>query len=177
MLLLRTHASIISGSGPDAAVTFMAMPSDPRSTVSDEEWRINAKLRLGLPLASYHNQPHAPCPHGCRHPQTNERIKVRWGWHLVTNCLKAKQGKKSHKDVESILIHYFNTYTHITATKAKPFANTNMQADILLSMRHKPYDRLARVGATEERRRKLTGQHNLFQIRSESVHPHESARL
>ena len=30
--LLRTHASIISGSGPDAAVTFMAIPSDPRST-------------------------------------------------------------------------------------------------------------------------------------------------
>jgi len=58
---------------------------------------------------------------------------VRWGWHLVTNCQRANQGKKSHKDVESILIHYFNTYTHITATKAKPFANTNMQADILLS--------------------------------------------
>jgi hypothetical protein len=38
------------------------------------------------------------------------------GWHLVTNCLRANQGKKSHKDVESILIHYFNTYTHITAT-------------------------------------------------------------
>jgi hypothetical protein len=58
---------------------------------------------------------------------------VRWGWHLVTNCQRANQGKKSHKDVESILIHYFNTYTHITATKAKPFANSNMQADILLS--------------------------------------------
>ena len=58
---------------------------------------------------------------------------MRWGWHLVTNCQRANQGKKSHKDVESILIHYFNTYTHITATKAKPFANSNMQADILLS--------------------------------------------
>jgi hypothetical protein len=58
---------------------------------------------------------------------------VRWGWHLVTNCQRANQGKKSHKDVESILIHYFNTYTHITATKAKPFANSNMQADIVLS--------------------------------------------
>ena len=131
--LLRTHASIISGSGPDAATTLMAIPSDPRSTMSNEEWRINAQLRLGLPLASYHAQPHAPCPHGCRHPQTNESIKVRWGWHLVTNCQRANQGKKSHKDVESILIHYFNTYTHITATKAKPFANSNMQADILLS--------------------------------------------
>jgi hypothetical protein len=101
--------------------------------MSNEGWRINAQLRLALPLASYHNQPHVPCPHGCRHPQTNESIKVRYGWHLVTNCLKANQGKKAHKDVESILIHYFNTYTHITATKAKPFANTNMQADILLS--------------------------------------------
>ena len=57
---------------------------------------------------------------------------MRYGWHLVTDCRKANQGKKSHKDVESILIHYFNTYTHITATKAKPFPN-NMQADILLS--------------------------------------------
>jgi hypothetical protein len=66
--LARTHSSITSGSGPDAAVTFTAIPSDPRSTLSNEEWRINAQLRQGLPLASYHDQPHAPCPHGCRHP-------------------------------------------------------------------------------------------------------------
>jgi hypothetical protein len=57
---------------------------------------------------------------------------LRYGWHLVTDCRKANQGKKSHKDVESILIHYFNTYTHITATKAKPFPNGQV-ADILLS--------------------------------------------
>ncbi len=72
---------------------------------------------------------------------------MRFGWHLVTDCrkanqgreshkdvesIKANQGRESHKDVESILIHYFNTYTHITATKAEPFPN-NMQADILLS--------------------------------------------
>ena len=50
--LLRIHTSIISGSGSDAAVTFMAIPSDPRSTMSKEEWRINAQLRLGLSLAS-----------------------------------------------------------------------------------------------------------------------------
>ena len=131
--LLRIHASIISGSGPDAAVTFMAIPSDPRSTLSNEEWRINAQLRLAQPLASYHAQPHAPCPHGCRHPQTNAIVNARYGWHLVTNCQRANQGKKAHKDIEFILTHYFNTYTHITAIKAKPFANTNMQADILLS--------------------------------------------
>jgi hypothetical protein len=50
----------------------------------------------------------------------------------VTDCRKANQGKKSHKNVESFLFHYFNIYTHITATKAKPFPNC-MQADILLS--------------------------------------------
>ena len=130
--MIRTHTSIISGSGPDAAATFTGIPSDPRSTMSNEEFRISTQLRLGLPLASYYNQPHAPCPHGCRN-QNNERVKLRFGWHLVTDCRKANQGKKSHKDVESILIHYFNTYTHITATKAKPFPNSNMVADILLS--------------------------------------------
>jgi hypothetical protein len=130
--MIRIHTSIISGSGPDAAATFTGIPSDPRSTMSNEEVRISTQLRLGLPLASYYNQPHAPCPHGCRN-QNNERVKLRFGWHLVTDCRKANHGKKSHKDVESILIHYFNTYTHITATKAKPFANSNMVADILLS--------------------------------------------
>jgi hypothetical protein len=40
-------------------------------------------------------------------PTTDERVNVRYGWHLVTNCHKAKQGNKS--SVESILIHYFNT--------------------------------------------------------------------
>ncbi len=58
---------------------------------------------------------------------------MRFGSHLVTDCRKANQGSKSHKDVESILIHYLNTYTHITATKAKPLLNSNMQADILVS--------------------------------------------
>jgi hypothetical protein len=73
--LVRTHASIIAGSAPDAAMTFIGIPSDPRSTLTNEEWRINAQLRLGLALASYHNQPHAPCPHGCRNPQTKELVK------------------------------------------------------------------------------------------------------
>jgi hypothetical protein len=50
---------------------------------------------------------------------------------LVTDCRKANQGKKSHKDVEATIIHHFNTYTSITATKAKPFSN-GTQADILL---------------------------------------------
>ena len=87
---------------------------------------------LGLPLASYHNLPHAPCPDGCRHPQTKEPVKVRYGYHLVTDYRKASQGKKSHKDVEATIIHHFNTYTSITASKAKPFTN-DKQADILFS--------------------------------------------
>ena len=48
---------------------------------------------------------------------------MRYGYHLVTDCLKANQGKKSHKDVEATIIHHFNTYTSITATKAKPFTD------------------------------------------------------
>ncbi len=56
---------------------------------------------------------------------------MRYGYHLVTDCLKANQGKKSHKD-EATIIHHFNTYTNITATKAKPFPD-GKQADILLS--------------------------------------------
>ena len=61
---------------------------------------------------------------------------MRYGYHLhhvlVTDCRKANQGKKSHKDVEWTIIHYFNTYTSITATMAKPFPG-GKQADILLS--------------------------------------------
>jgi hypothetical protein len=113
-------------------MTFTGIPSDSRSTLTNEEWRINSQLRLGLPLASYHNLPHEACPHGCTHPQTKEPVKVRYGYHLVTDCRKANQGKKSHKDVEWTLMHHFNTYTSITATKAKPFSN-GTQADILLS--------------------------------------------
>jgi hypothetical protein len=47
------------------------------------------------------------------------------------HCRKANQGNRSHKDVEATIIYHFNTYTHITAAKAKPFHNGN-QADILL---------------------------------------------
>ena len=132
MSLVRTHASIVAGSAPNAATSFTSIPSDPRSTLTNAEWQINTQLRLGTPLASYYNQPHALCPHGCRHPQTKENVNVRYGWHLATDCRKANQGKKSHKDVEWTIIHYFNTYTSITATKAKPFPG-GKQADILLS--------------------------------------------
>jgi hypothetical protein len=63
-------------------------------------------------------------------------VKVRYGYHLhhvlVTDCLKANQGKKSHKDVEATIIHHLITYTNITATRAKPFPDSK-QADILLS--------------------------------------------
>ncbi len=61
---------------------------------------------------------------------------MRYGYHLhhvlVTDCLKANQGKKSHKDVEATIKHHLNTYTSITATQAKPFSD-GKQADILLS--------------------------------------------
>ncbi len=57
---------------------------------------------------------------------------MRYGYHLVADCLKANQGKKSHKDIEATIIHHFNTYTTISATKAKPFPD-GKQADILLS--------------------------------------------
>jgi hypothetical protein len=73
--MIRTLTSINSGSGPDAAATFTGIPSDPRSTMFNEEFRIGTQLRLGLPLANYHDQPHAPCPHGCRHPQTYEESR------------------------------------------------------------------------------------------------------
>jgi hypothetical protein len=53
---------------------------------------------------------------------------VRYGYQLVTDCLKANQGKKPHKDVEATIIHYFNTYTNITATERKPFPD-GKQAD------------------------------------------------
>jgi hypothetical protein len=133
MSLVRTHASIIAGSAPDAAMSFTSIPSDPSSTLTNAEWQINTQLRIGSPLASYYNQPHAPCPHGCRHPLTKELVNVRCGWHLVTDCLKANQGKKSHRDVVWTIIHYFNTYTCITATMAKLFPGGKLQADILLS--------------------------------------------
>ena len=96
--------------------------------MTNEELRINAQLRLGLPLASYHNQPHGPCPHGCKHPQTKEPVKVRYGYHLAIDCLKANQGKKPHKDVEATIIHHFNTYTNITATRPKPFPDGKQAA-------------------------------------------------
>ena len=57
---------------------------------------------------------------------------MRYGYHLLTDCRKANQGNKSHKDVEATIIHHFNTYTSITATKARPFTDDS-QADILLS--------------------------------------------
>ncbi len=31
---------------------------------------------------------------------------MRYGYHLVTDCLKANQGKKSQKDVEATIIHH-----------------------------------------------------------------------
>ncbi len=56
---------------------------------------------------------------------------MRYGYHL-TDCLKANLGKKSHKDVKATIIHKFNHFTNITATKPKPFPD-GKQADIFLS--------------------------------------------
>jgi hypothetical protein len=50
---------------------------------------------------------------------------------LVTDCLKANQGK-NRKRTSATIIHHFNTYTNIKATKANPFPD-GKQADILLS--------------------------------------------
>jgi hypothetical protein len=114
----------------------MGIPSDPRSTLTNEEWRINTQLRLGLPLASTTTNRMQLCPHGCRHPLSKKLVNVRYGYHLhhvlVTDCLKANQGNKSHKDVEATIIRHSNTHTNITATKPKPFPN-KAQADIVLS--------------------------------------------
>ncbi len=57
---------------------------------------------------------------------------MRYGYHLVTDCVKANQGNKSHRDIEVTLIHHLNTYTSITASKAKPSPD-GTQADILLA--------------------------------------------
>ena len=46
-------------------LTELGIPSDSRSTLTNEEWRINSQLRLGLPLASYHNLPHEACMSAC----------------------------------------------------------------------------------------------------------------
>ncbi len=45
---------------------------------------------------------------------------------------EGEAGQKSHRDIEATLIHDFNTYASITASKAKPFPD-GTQADILLS--------------------------------------------
>ena len=37
--LVRSDASIIAGSAPNAAVTFTGIPSDPRCALTNEEWR------------------------------------------------------------------------------------------------------------------------------------------
>jgi hypothetical protein len=45
----------------------------------------------------------------------------------VTDFLKANKGMKSHKAVEATIIYHFNTYTSITACKAKPFRTASKQ--------------------------------------------------
>jgi hypothetical protein len=53
--------------------------------------------------------------HGCRHPLSKEPVKVRYVLHHVlhhvlgTDCLKANQGAKWHKDVEATIIRQLNT--------------------------------------------------------------------
>jgi hypothetical protein len=108
-------------------------PVGPKVTLTNEEWRINTQLRLDPPpLAGYHNQPHAPCPYGCRAPANQGDRQGTDGMATTGDCRMANQGNKSHEDVEATVIHRFNTYTSITATKAKPFPD-GMRADILVS--------------------------------------------
>ena len=57
---------------------------------------------------------------------------MRYGYRLMTDCLEAKQGEKPHNDVEATIIHYFNTLTSMTATKAKPCPD-GKRGGILLS--------------------------------------------
>ncbi len=83
------------------------------SPYKEEEWCINAQ-RLGPP-GQYQPQLTASCPHGRKHPQTKERVKVQYGYHLVADCRKANQGKKSHNDVEATIILHLHTYKSITA--------------------------------------------------------------
>ena len=45
-----------------------------------------------------------------RRPRSPSRCGT--GYHLVTDCLKANQGNKSHKDVEATTMHLSNTYLH-----------------------------------------------------------------
>ena len=51
----------------------------------------------------------------------------------MIDCRKGNQGKTAHPEVEATIIHHFNTYTHITATK--PFPN-GKQGDIPLGHHH-----------------------------------------
>ncbi len=44
--LVRAHASIIAGSAPNAAMTFTDIPSDSRSTLTNEEWRTTPSYDL-----------------------------------------------------------------------------------------------------------------------------------
>ena len=49
------------------------------------------------------------------------------------SSLPSTDGQAGIKDVEWKIIHNFDTYTSITATKAKPFPGGKLKADILLS--------------------------------------------
>jgi hypothetical protein len=139
MPLVRTDASIVAGSAPDAATALTSIPSEPSSTLTNVEWQINTQLRLGTALASQLPQPTActvparlQAPADCPSGDQGARqcaVRLRAGDRLP----QSKPGRaRSHRDVEWTIIHYFNTYTSITATMAKPFPG-GKQADILLS--------------------------------------------
>ncbi len=55
---------------------------------------------------------------------------MRYGYHRMTDSLKANQGNKSHMDVEATIIYHFNTYTSITEANPFPYSK---RAEILFS--------------------------------------------
>jgi hypothetical protein len=84
-----------------------------KSTVTDEEWRINAQLwcdSVSLwPATATKRMHRARMAASTR--RAKEPVKVQYGYHLVTDLLKANEGNKSHKDVEATIIHHCKTPT------------------------------------------------------------------
>jgi hypothetical protein len=74
----RTHASLSAGrSRPRRGHDLDGHPVG--ATVQPDRRRVANQHAATTrpPPGSYHNQPHAPCPHGCRHGQTKEAVEVR----------------------------------------------------------------------------------------------------
>ena len=94
-------------------------------------------VRLGLPLASYRDQPHAPCPHGCKHPQSQG---ARQGAVRLPPGDRTPQGKRGQQVAQGRRGDDHpplqNTYISIMVNKAQPFPDGN-------ASRHPPLRRFA----------------------------------